>query len=315
MEYVRDLLWKSGITVKELVEGFGTTGFQSTELYKAARIMIRMREEGAKVILTFTSNMVTSGLRGLFAQLIRVGVADVVITTVGAVEEDIMKAMGERFYIHRFQADDVELHERGMNRVGNLLISNDSYARFEAFANEILDEIGKRKPRITVSDLLYEIGIRLRDENSFLYQAARRGVPVFCPAITDGAFGFHLFMARGRHPEFQVDVIGDFSKMIFSLSQEDRKGVIALGGGVSKHHAILATLLSGGADYAVYITTAHHSSGSMSGATTSEAKSWGKLKDDSDSVTVIGDATILFPLAAMYALEVLREEGLLKDLS
>ncbi len=148
--------------------------------------------------------------------------------------------------------------------------------------------------------------------SSFLYQAAKRGVPVFCPAITDGSFGFHLFMARERHPDFDVDVVGDFGRMILYLSQEDRKGVIALGGGVSKHHAILMTLLSGGADYAVYITTSTQFSGSMSGATTSEAKSWGKIKDDSDSVTVIGDATILFPLVAAYALEVLREEGLIE---
>ncbi len=312
MEYVRDLVWRPGMTVRELVEGFAATGFQSTELYKAAQIVVRMKREGAKVILTFTSNMGTSGLRGLFAQLIGVGLVDVVITTVGAIEEDVMKALGERFYIHRFQADDVELHERGMNRVGNLLISNDSYARFEAFATRLLEEIYREKRRLTVSELLREIGLRLEDENSFLYQAARRDVPVFCPAITDGSFGFHLFMARERHPDFDVDVVGDFGRMILYLSQEDRKGVIALGGGVSKHHAILMTLLSGGADYAVYITTSTQFSGSMSGATTSEAKSWGKIKDDSDSVTVIGDATILFPLVAAYSLEVLREEGLIE---
>ncbi len=312
MEYVRDLAWRPGMTVRELVESFATTGFQSTELYKAAQIVVKMKREGAKVILTFTSNMGTSGLRGLFAQLIRVGLVDVVITTVGAIEEDVMKALGERFYIHRFQADDVELHERGMNRVGNLLISNDSYARFEAFATRVLEEIYREKKRLTVSELLREIGLRLEDENSFLYQAARRDVPVFCPAITDGSFGFHLFMARERHPDFDVDVVGDFGRMILYLNQEDRKGVIALGGGVSKHHAILMTLLSGGADYAVYITTSTQFSGSMSGATTSEAKSWGKIKDDSDSVTVIGDATILFPLVAAYALEVLREEGLIE---
>jgi len=298
------------MTVRELVEGFATTGFQSTELYKAAQIVVKMKREAAKVILTFTSNMGTSGLRGLFAQLIRVGLVDVVITTVGAIEEDVMKALGERFYIHRFQADDVELHERGMNRVGNLLISNDSYARFEAFATRVLEEIYRERRRLTVSEFLREIGLRLEDENSFLYQAARRDAPVFCPAITDGSLGFHLFMARERHPDFHVDVVGDFGRMILYLSQEDRKGVIA--GGVSKHHAVLMTLLSGGADYAVYITTSTQFSGSMSGATTSEAKSWGKIKDDSDSVTVIGDATILFPLVAAYALEVLREEGLIE---
>jgi len=51
-----------------------------------------------------------------------------------------------------------------------------------------------------------------------------------------------------------------------------------LGGGVSKHHALLASLLNGGLDYAVYITTSHQESGSMNSATTNEAKSWGKSK-------------------------------------
>ena len=50
----------------------------------------------------------------------------------------------------------------------------------------------------------------------------------------------------------------------------------------------------------------------MSGATTDEAKSWGKVKDDSDVATVNGDVTIMFPLAMIRALEILDEEGLLE---
>jgi len=49
----------------------------------------------------------------------------------------------------------------------------------------------------------------------------------------------------------------------------------------------------------------------MSGATTQEAKSWGKVKDESDVSTVIGDVTIMFPLDMISALEKLNEEGLL----
>ena len=99
---------------------------------------------------------------------------------------------------------------------------------------------------------------------------------------------------------------------MFVTSYDEKKGVIALGGSISKHHAILSTLLNGGANYAVYMTTAHESDGSMSGATTREAKSWGKVKDESDIATVIGDVTITFPLAMVNALEQLDEEGLLK---
>ena len=61
------------------------------------------------------------------------------------------------------------------------------------------------------------------------------------------------------------------------------------------------------------MTTAHKTSGSMSGATTEEAKSWGKVKDDSDIATVIGDVTVMFPLAMIKALEELSSEGVVKD--
>ena len=71
--------------------------------------------------------------------------------------------------------------------------------------------------------------------------------------------------------------------------------------------------MSGGFDYAVYLTTSHASSGSMSGATTQEAKSWGKLKDDAEASTVIGDVTITFPLIMCSVLDKLKQEGLLEN--
>ncbi|MEM5792755.1 MAG: deoxyhypusine synthase family protein [Candidatus Aenigmatarchaeota archaeon] len=310
---VKDLKWEKGRKVSDLVVDLGSCGFQGIELKRASDCFVKMKREGAKIYLTFTSNMVTSGLRGFFAQIVKLGMANAVITTVGSIEEDIMKAIGEDFYIGKYQADDVALHEKGTNRVGNLLIKNESYERFEAWMKDTLEKLYKKKNRYSVNELLKEIGLLLEDENSILFQCSRKNVPVFCPAITDGAFGFHLFLFQQDHPDFIVDVIEDFKELIFSSTYDDKKGIIALGGGVSKHHAILATLLNGGADYVVYMTTAHEYSGSLSGATTREAKSWGKVKDDADAVTVIGDVSVFFPMAMFTALDVLSKEGLLNE--
>ncbi|MBR9693255.1 deoxyhypusine synthase family protein [Candidatus Woesearchaeota archaeon] len=311
MAFVQDFTWKEGITVKDLVKDFGAIGYQSIELARAKESIVKMKKASAKIFLTFTSNMVTSGLRGFFAQLVRLGMADVLVTTAGAIEEDIMKAMGERFAIGSFSSDDVELHERGDNRIGNLVVTNESYCELEDKLLPMLDKIYAKQQRLTVSELLKEIGLQLDDENSILYQAAKHDVPVFCPGITDGSLGFHLFMYQQKHDDFIIDVVKDFKKIVLCTSHDDTKGVIALGGSISKHHAILACLLNGGARYAVYMTTARSTSGSMSGATTNEAKSWGKVQDDSDVSTVIGDVTITFPIAMIAALEELKEEGLL----
>ncbi len=308
---VKDLNWKKGMSVQELITQYQQVGFQSVELAKAADVIIKMKKNSAKIFLTFTSNMVTSGLRGFFAQLIKLKMADIIVTTVGGIEEDIMKARGEQFKISNFEADDVELNEQGINRVGNLNINNEAYMNFEDFIGPILKQLYQKQKRWAVSELLREIGLLLNDENSILYQAAKNNTPIFCPAITDGSFGFHLYLFQQKHPDFIVDVVKDFGNILFTTTHDDKKAVIALGGSISKHHAILCTLLTGGAEYAVYMTTAHKTSGSMSGATTNEAKSWGKVKEDSDIATVIGDVTIMFPLAMIKALEELTADGII----
>ena len=309
--YIRDFFWEKGMSVDTFVDRLGYIGFQSVELKKAGDIIATMKKDNAKIYLTFTSNMVTSGLRGFFAQVIQRKMADVIVTTVGGIEEDIMKAYGEQFVLGSFHADDVELHEQGVNRVGNILINNESYMRFEDLLNPLLEKLYTKRKIWTVSEMLREIGSTLHDEHSILYQAAKNNVPIFCPAITDGAFGFHVYLFQQKHPDFMIDVVKDFGNIIKTSSHDEKKAVIALGGSISKHHAILCTLLNGGAEYAVYMTTAHKTAGSMSGATTDEAKSWGKIKDDSDVATVIGDVSITFPLAMIYALEQLNKEELL----
>ncbi len=311
MQQVKDFRWKKNIDVNDLVNQLGNVGFQSVELKKAVDNVIKMKQDGAKIFLTFTSNMVTSGLRGFFAQLIELGIPDVIVTTAGGLEEDIMKANDETFSIGDFSADDVELHEKGINRIGNLLIKNESYMKFEDKIGLMLKEIYKKEKRWAVSDMLREFGLMLNDNNSILFQAARNNVPIFCPSITDGSMGFQLYLFQENNKEFIVDVVKDFSNILFSTSQDDKKGLISLGGSISKHHAILAGLLNGGFDYAIYMTTARSTSGSMSGATTKEAKSWGKVKDDSDIVTVIGDVSINFPLMMSSALDRLSHEGLI----
>ena len=313
MQTVQDLKWKKGMKVSELVNDMSQVGFQSIELSKGVDTVIKMKKNGAKIFLTFTSNMATSGLRGFFAQLITLKIPNVIVTTVGGLEEDIMKSSGEKFIIGDFNSDDIELYEKGINRVGNIYITSETYCKFEDAIQPILQKLYEKKPRWAVSETLREIGLMLNDDSSILYQAAKNDVPIFCPAITDGALGFHLFMFQQKHPDFVIDVVKDFQNILFSVTQDDKKGLISLGGSVSKHHAILAGLLNGGIDYAVYMTTARYSSGSMSGATTNEAKSWGKVKDDSDVVTVIGDVTITFPLMMIPVLDKLSEEGLLNE--
>ncbi len=306
MDFIKDINYSKNITVKDLIEQYDNSGLQASNLKKAAEIIVKMKTNGAKIYLTFTSNMASSGLRGLFAQTIEKGLADIVITTTGAIEEDIMKAIGEKFILGSFNADDVELNEKGINRIGNIYVTNQSYEKFEAYMQKFLTEISKKQKVWKTPDFLKEIGLILNDKNSFLYQAAIKNIPVYNPAITDGALGFQFFLFKNKQPDFQIDVINDFKDLVFQVTRDDQKGIIALGGGTSKHYAILSSTISGGMDYAVYITTARADSGSSSGSTTNEAKSWGKIKSNSDAVTVNGDVSIIYPLVFSYVCDKLN---------
>ena len=313
MKTIKDFSWNYDLSVNDFLDRLGSVGFQSVELKNASDLIVKMKSSNAKIYLTFTSNMVTSGLRGFFAQLISLKIPKVIVTTAGTIEEDIMKALGEKFEIGNFHSDDTALHERGENRVGNLIIKNESYMKFEDWIVPVLEKLYNRKKRWNVSELLKEIGFLINDKNSILHQAAKNNVPIFCPGITDGTFGFHLFMFQDKHPDFIIDVVRDFKNILLVSNHDEKKAIISLGGSISKHHAILSGLLSGGFQYALYMTSSNPSVGSLSGATTQEAKSWGKIKEDSDAVTVIGDVTINFPLAMCKALDVLKYRGLLED--
>jgi len=319
MKKIKDFVWHEGMTVSELVGSFDSLGYQAIELAEAAKVVLKMKRGGAKVFLTFTSNMVTSGLRGFFAQLCKMKLPDILVTTSGSIEEDIMKSLGDSFEISNFHADDTALHERGENRVGNIIIHTESYMKFEDKMNEILTKIYEKwkasegNARISSSELLHEIGLQLDSENSILCQAAKNNIPIYCPGIADSSFGFQLYMFAQKHDDFMVDTIRDMERVTTDLSFDEKKGLISLGGSISKHYAIFAALLSGGFDYAVYMTTSSPQSGSLSGATTQEAKSWGKLKDDAEAATVKGDVCITFPLMMTRVLDDMKAEGLIKD--
>ena len=280
---------------KKLVSSFSSTGFQATQIAHAVEIIKEMKKDKATVFLSFTSNMVASGLRGLFAELCKRKFVDVVITAGGSLDHDLIRAY-KNYEVGDFFMDDIELHKRGVNRLGNILVKNDCYVELEKRMKPIFEKLYKKDKISSPSGIAQEIGLSLNDKNSFLYWCSKNKIPVFCPGITDSAIGLQTYFFKQQHDDFGIDVTKDMKKLASLVLNAEKTGGIILGGGISKHHTIGANILRGGLDYAVYVTTASPWDGSLSGARTQEAISWGKLKEKSHYVTVDCDATIAFPL-------------------
>ena len=270
-------------------------GFQSTHLGKAVKIYREILRTEAR-FLSFTANLVASGLRELLAEMVKEGHFNVLVTTAGAIEHDFIKAFSP-YYVGSFDLNDAELHEKGINRLGNLLVPSQRYVLFEEHIHAVFERL---LPSASPSEIAREMGKYLEEkgkgEGSFLYWAYKKGVPVFVPGITDGATGLQAFFFKQKHPEFSIDVTKDMKDLADIVLRAESTGALILGGGISKHHVIGANIVRGGLDYAVYITTAVEWDGSLSGARTREAVSWGKIKDAGSSITVYGDATLLLPL-------------------
>jgi deoxyhypusine synthase len=292
------------INFSDLIKQMDSSGgFSAKNLATAVSIFENMiKDKDCIKFLSFPACIVATGLRGAIAQMIEKGLVDIVVTTCGTLDHDLARAYGGDYFHGSFELDDVKLHKIGINRLGNVLVPNDSYGIIlEKKMNPILEELAKQKNEWSGRELICEFGKRLNDKNSILYQAAKRNIPVYVPGITDGAFGTNLVWFSQDH-KFKLDILKDEKELADIAFTKKKTGALMIGGGISKHHVIWWAQFSGGLDYAVYITTATQYDGSLSGARLTEAVSWGKVKEQAKYVTVDGDATIILPviLAALY---------------
>ncbi len=290
---------------KEFLESYKTTGFQASNMHDAIEVIKQMRKNKAKIFLGYNSNMVSCGLREIIAWLVKNKYVDVLVTTAGGIEEDIIKSI-KPFLLGTFNADGAVLRERGINRIGNIFVPNDRYVNFESeimtkFLKELYDRQKKENKIFSASEFIFELGKKVKDENSILYWATKNNIPIFCPALTDGSIGDMISFFKYENPGFKIDITDDIIRINEIAVTSAKTGIIVLGGNFPKHHICNANLFRGGSDYAVYITTETEEGGCDSGARIDEAKSWGKIKPESKSVKVYGDATIIFPLVVLGA--------------
>lgn len=296
---IRGYDFDQGVDFDKLMGSFGSTGHQASELARAIEIIKAMRRDKCTIYLGYTSNMVSSGLRDVFRYLAKHKMVDVIVTTAGGVEEDFIKCLGP-FILGEFTLPGRNLREKGINRIGNILVPNARYCDFEDFFVPILEKMDTEQKEtghvITPSEMIARVGKEINNEESIYYWAAKNGIPVLCPALTDGSIGDMIYFFSFKHPEFKLDIAADVKKLNDITLDAKKTGLIILGAGVVKHHILNSNMLRNGADYAVYLNTSQEFDGSDAGARPDEAVSWGKILPDSKMVKVFGDATILFPL-------------------
>jgi deoxyhypusine synthase len=304
---IKDIEIGRDTSVNELVKKmYKSGGFTAKNLAIGTDILERMiKDKNCLKFLSFPACIVATGTRGIIKEMVKKKLFDVLITTCGTLDHDIARVWKD-YYHGSFFVDDRELHKKGINRLGNIFIPNESYGLIiEEKMKEFLEEIHKEKSEISSYELAWEIGKRINDKDSVLYWCYKNKIPMIIPGITDGAVGYQIWQFSQDH-KFKIDVLRD-EKLLSDLVWKAKKsGALIIGGGISKHHVIWWSQFRKGLNHAVYITTAQEYDGSLSGARTREAISWGKIKENAEHVTVEGDATILLPIIYVALLERLK---------
>ncbi|XP_076900923.1 uncharacterized protein LOC143555221 [Bidens hawaiensis] len=175
-----------------------------------------------KIFLGFTSNIISSGVRDIIRYLAEHRMVDVIVTTTGGIEEDLIKCFANT-YRGDFSLPGADLRSKGLNRIGNMVIPNDNYCKFQNWVLPILDQMLEEQKKMfeeqqklfedkkqfdtqhvfwTPSKVIERLGKEIKNESSYLYWASKNKIPVYCPGLTDGSLGdmlyYHPFHYRNR---------------------------------------------------------------------------------------------------------------------
>ncbi len=211
-------------------------------------------------------------------------------------------------------ADDTILQEEGVIRIYDILFEDKVLLDTDAFVRECLKSLPNRP--ISTSILHHHLGTHLlkagiKPEYSMLAQATKWNVPIYTSSPGDSSIGMNVARHALDGNLLTLDPLADVNETTAIVQHATRNGVIILGGGSPKNFYLqtqpqlweVLGIHKGGHDYFIQITADAPHWGGLSGATPSEAVSWGKIKPDQlkSTVVIYGDSTIALPLLTAYA--------------
>ena len=294
----------------DLLHQFQSTSIQARNLGRCLEVWENALQDRKRptILLGLSGPLIAAGLRKVLRDLVDWGVVDVVVSTGAVLYQDLYQSIGGRHWIGTPSANDVVLRELYLDRIYDTYVDE---LKFED-TDRVIGKITEKFPRRPASsrEFLEFLGSRFPDQDSILATAARRGIPVFSPALIDSSIGIGLTLYyqanRKREDRFILDAVRDNYELVQILSHSPRTAVIYIGGGTPKNWIndgiVMANYAFGregeGHFYALQITTDVPHWGGLSGSTLDEAQSWGKISATATRAMAHLDASIGLPLLA-----------------
>jgi len=301
--------------VVPIVEAMERMAFSSRDLNRASQIYdMMLKDKETSVILTLAGSIFSAGLKKIVYDMVMNNMVDAIVST-GAlmVDQDFFEALGFRHYLGSPYSDDNELRDLHIDRIYDTYIDEDELRICDETTQKIFDSM---EPKVYSSrEYLKEFGRYLENnggpkvEDSIIYAAYKKNVPIFVPAFSDCSAGFGFIVHQTNNPEkhCSIDSAKDFLELTKIKLKAKETGIFMIGGGVPKNFTqdivVAADILQEDASmhkYAVQITVADVRDGALSSSTLKEASSWGKVETTFEQM-VYAEATLALPLIAGYA--------------
>lgn len=317
-DYLKDIVKHIDIkqhNVVSLVDAMEDMAFTARDLNRAANIFDMMiKDENCGIILTLAGSLFSAGLKKVVYDMIMNNMVDAIVST-GAVivDQDFFEALGFKHYKGTKWVDDNEMRELHIDRIYDTFIDEDELRICDDTTAAIFDSM---KPGAYSSrEFIWEFGKYLEEnggpkvDDSVIWAAYKKNVPIFIPAFSDCSAGFGFVMHQHKNPDNYVscDSGKDFYELTKIKLHSKETGIFMIGGGVPKNFTqdivVAADILQEEADmhkYAIQITVADERDGALSGSTLKEASSWGKVSTSFEQM-VYSEATVAMPLIAGYA--------------
>src|SRR5690348_4717085 len=307
------------MSVAELLDS-SFQAYNAGRINEAARLYAQRMLDPARdvtICLTIAGAMTPAGVGGSIITLMDRGAIDFMVSTGANLYHDSHHALNYALHRGSFKLNDPELHEAGVIRIYDVLFLDEVLLDTDRFLREIFKTFPQQP--MSTAELHHLIGERLLEigvdpQNSVVAMAARWNVPIYTSSPGDSSIGMNLARHQLDGGALTIDPLYDVHETTALVHAATRNGVIILGGGSPKNFYLqtqpqlweVLGINKGGHDYFIQITQDAPHWGGLSGATPSEAVSWGKIKPDllNDTVVVYADTTIAFPLIAAYAVSV-----------
>jgi deoxyhypusine synthase len=314
-----------GLTVAELVDNH-LFAYNAARLRESCQLLAtKVLQPDVTVGVTLSGALTPTGLGySSLVPLIDGGYIDWIISTGANIYHDLHRSLGFELFQTSPFTDDVALREDHIIRIYDILFDQEVLLKSDAFVREVM-RLPEFQKRMSTAELHYLLGkyVRGREKalgveyRSVLGAAYEAGVPIYTSSPGDSTLGMNVAALQllGREIGFDPEAdVNETTAIVYDAkAQGGKSGVLIFGGGSPKNFILqtepqiqeILGIAEKGHDYFIQVTDARVDTGGLSGATPSEAMTWGKVDPDQlpDTIVCYLDSTVAMPVMAAYVLD------------